>query len=51
MSQSLDSTLVICDLDNLLLGADGNLTQVIRDVLQLFSSRGGKLTVFSQRTG
>ena len=50
MSQSLDSTLVICDLDNLLLGADGNLTQVIRDVLQLFSSRGGKLTVFSQRT-
>ena len=50
MSQSLDSTLVICDLDNLLLDADGNLTQVIRDVLQLFSSRGGKLTVFSQRT-
>lgn len=50
MSCSLKSTLVICDLDNLLLGADGNLTQVVRDVLQLFSSRGGRLTVFSQRT-
>ena len=50
MNQSLGSTLVLCDLDNLLLGADGNLTQVVRDVLQLFSSRGGRLTVFSQRT-
>lgn len=50
MNQSLDSTLVLCDLDNLLLGADGNLTQVVRDVLQLFSSRGGRFTVFSQRT-
>ena len=37
-------------LDNLLLGEDGNLTQVVRDVLQLFSSRGGRLTVFSQRS-
>ena len=46
----LDQTLVLCDLDNLLLGADGNLTQVVRDVLQLFSSRGGRFTVFSQRT-
>ena len=34
MNQSLESTLVLCDLDNLLLGADGNLTQVVRDVLQ-----------------
>ena len=42
--------LVLCDLDNLLLGPDGNLTQVVRDVLQLFSSRGGRFTVFSQRT-
>ncbi len=25
---------------------DGNLTQVVRDVLQLFSSRGGRFTVF-----
>ena len=50
MNQSLESTLVLCDLDNLLLGADGNLTQVVRDVLQLFSSRGGRFTVFSQRS-
>ena len=50
MNKSLDSTLVLCDLDSLLLGADGNLTQVVRDVLQLFSSRGGRLTVFSQRS-
>ena len=49
MNDSLASTLVLCDLDHLLLGEDGNLTQVVRDVLQLFSSRGGKLTVFSQR--
>ena len=46
----LSSTLVLCDLDQLLLGADGNLTQVVRDVLQLFSSRGGRFTVFSQRS-
>ena len=50
MNESLASTLVICDLDHLLLGPDGNLTQVVRDVLQLFCSRGGRLTVFSQRT-
>ena len=49
MSSSLESTLVLCDLDHLLLGTDGNLTQVVRDVLQLFCSRGGRLTVFSQR--
>ena len=36
--------------DHLLLGADGNLTQVVRDVLQLFVRRGGRFTVFSQRT-
>ena len=46
----LDQTLVLCDLDHLLLGADGNLTQVVRDVLQLFAARGGRFTVFSQRT-
>ena len=46
----LSSTLVLCDLDYLLLGADGNLTQVVRDVLQLFVRRGGRFTVFSQRT-
>ena len=28
MNDSLASTLVLCDLDNLLLGEDGNLTQV-----------------------
>ena len=50
MNDSLASTLVLCDLDNLLLCEDGNLTQVVRDVLQLFSSRGGRLTVFSQRS-
>ena len=44
------ATLVLCDLDHLLLGADGNLTQVVRDVLQLFVRRGGRFTVFSQRT-
>ena len=50
MNESLANKLVLCDLDNLLLGPDGNLTQVVRDVLQLFSSRGGRFTVFSQRT-
>lgn len=46
----LSSTLVLCDLDHLLLGSDGNLTQVVRDMLQLFVRRGGRFTVFSQRT-
>ena len=50
MKQSLESTLVLCDLDALMLGTDGNLTQVLRDVLQLFTARGGQLTVFSQKT-
>lgn len=50
MKQTLKSTLVLCDLDALMLGADGNLTQVLRDVLQLFTARGGRLTVFSQKT-
>ena len=34
----------------ILLAGDGNMPQVVRDVLQLFSSRGGRLTVFSQRS-
>lgn len=46
----IDDTLVLCDLDHLLLDASGNLPQLQRDVLQLFSSRGGKLTIFSQRS-
>lgn len=50
MTKLLDSTLVLCDLDHLLLAGDGNMPQVVRDVLQLFSSRGGRLTVFSQRS-
>ena len=50
MTKLLDSTLVLCDLDHLLLAGDGNMPQVVRDVLQLFSSRGGQFTVFSQRT-
>lgn len=50
MSYPLDSTLVLCDLDHLLLDENGSLPQVVRDVLQLFTGRGGKLTVFSQRS-
>ncbi len=50
MSNSIENTLVLCDLDNLLLNAEGNLPQLHRDVLQLFASRGGKLTVYSQRS-
>ena len=49
MNNTLKTSLVLCDLDHLLLGTDGNLPQVLRDVMQLFSSRGGRLTVFSQR--
>ena len=48
---TIDQTLVLCDLDSLLLDATGNLPQLQRDVLQLFASRGGRLTVFSQRPG
>lgn len=50
MKQSLKDIVVLCDLDTLLLDEQGNLPQVTRDVLQLFSSRGGRMTVFSQRT-
>ena len=50
MNNTLKTSLVLCDLDHLLLGTDGNLSQVLRDVMQLFSSRGGRLTVFSQRS-
>lgn len=50
MSFSLDSTLVLCDLDRLLLDDTGSMPQVVRDVLQLFCGRGGKLTVFSQHS-
>ena len=50
MKQTIDQTLVLCDLDHLLLDVSGNLPQLQRDVLQLFASRGGKLTVFSQRS-
>ena len=44
MNNTLKTSLVLCDLDHLLLGTDGNLPQVLRDVMQLFSSRGGRLT-------
>ena len=47
---TIDQTLVLCDLDSLLLDTAGNLPQLQRDVLQLFASRGGRLTVFSQRS-
>lgn len=50
MKMTLKSTLVLCDLDDLLLDEEGGVPQVLRDVLQLFDSRGGKLTVFSQRS-
>mgnify|MGYP000066692286 FL=1 len=50
MSNSIENTLVLCDLDNLLLNAEGSLPQLHRDVLQLFASRGGKLTIYSQRS-
>ena len=50
MSNSIENTLGLCDLDNLLLNAEGSLPQLHRDVLQLFSSRGGKLTIYSQRS-
>lgn len=46
MNNTLKTSLVLCDLDHLLLGTDGNLPQVLRDVMQLFNSRGGRLTVF-----
>ena len=35
---TIDQTLVLCDLDSLLLDAAGNLPQLQRDVLQLFAS-------------
>ena len=44
MTKLLDSTLVLCDLDHLLLAGDGNMPQVVRDVLQLFSSLVFSLT-------
>ncbi len=50
MTNTLGNTLVLCDLDSLMLDHDGNLPQVLRDVLQLFTARGGRLTVFSQKT-
>ena len=37
MTKLLDSALVLCDLDHLLLAGDGNMPQVVRDVLQLLS--------------
>ena len=33
MSNSIENTLVLCDLDNLLLNAEGNLPQLHRDCL------------------
>lgn len=50
MNNTLSSILVLCDLDNLLLGSDGCLAPAVSEVLRLFSSRGGKFTVFSQRS-
>ena len=47
---TIDQTLVLCDLDSLLLDAAGNLPQLQRDVLQLIASRRGRLTDVSQRS-
>lgn len=49
MNQALRSSLVLCDLDDLLLDTNGSIPQVTRDVLELFIGRGGNFTVFSQR--
>ena len=35
MTKLLDSALVLCDLDHLLLAGDGNMPQVVRDVLRI----------------
>jgi hydroxymethylpyrimidine pyrophosphatase-like HAD family hydrolase len=50
MNKGLEDRLVICDLDAVLLDANGDLPQVARDVVQLYAARGGRFTVFSQRT-
>jgi len=50
MNFDLGSALVLCDLDNLMLGADGFLAPAVREVLELFVGRGGRFTVFSQRS-
>jgi hydroxymethylpyrimidine pyrophosphatase-like HAD family hydrolase len=41
---------VLCDLDAVLLDSDGNMPQVARDVVQLYCTRGGRVTVFSQHS-
>ena len=52
MSNSIENTLVLCDLDNLLLNAEGNLPQLHRDVLQLFAVCGGILAYnFAEGSG
>lgn len=50
MKTPYSSTLVLCDLDKLLLGTDGRLPPVLQQVLPLFLGRGGCLTVFTQRS-
>jgi hydroxymethylpyrimidine pyrophosphatase-like HAD family hydrolase len=50
MNEELKNKLVICDLDAVLLDANGDLPQVARDVVQLYTAHGGRVTVFSQRT-
>ena len=47
---TIDQTLVLCDLDSLLLDAAGNLPQLQRDVLQLFASRGGRPVSYTHLT-
>lgn len=49
MNNTLKTSLVLCDLDRIFCW-EQTATQVLRDVMQLFSSRGSRLTVFSQRS-
>ncbi len=46
----LSSTLVLCVMESTAFGCRRQPDQVVRDVLQLFVRRGGRFTVFSQRT-
>jgi Cof subfamily protein (haloacid dehalogenase superfamily) len=49
MTGSLSDYLVVSDMDNTLLTAQGGIPQVNRDVIRLFSARGGRFTVGTGR--
>ena len=50
MTQSLGDLLVVSNLDNTLLAANGDIPQVNRDVIALFCERGGRFTVATNRS-